>query len=864
MHANVTSDRGGGSGGGSWRLPPDETLQVSDPKEKLDELDYGETHNWKSIIFSLLVIGFVIAGIVTAIYLLGYVDELLYWSGRRMLLDEYLQNDLSPNRLQPTWVSRTKFVFQSDDGGLAVYETTNNSVKTLVTNHTLRQLNIKGYHCSTNLEFVLFKHNVKSVFRKSFTAFYTVYDVTKDHHMPVRLKASLKVQRTRLQYAAWLGNTTSLVIVVDNDIYLKQSPSDEDDIRITNTGKIDLIYNGVPDWLYQEEIFTTPEAIWSSDDGSHLMYVEFNDTQVGTMVYPWFDSGAVMAVHSFGSTSFPESRTVRYPTPGSKNPEVKLWIVDISNTSTIHQYPVTPPITLDGQEVYITSAGWVAGTNHNISVVWMNRAQNKSVISTCSEPDWKCIETHSERAPEDEWLDILPHPIFSPDGDSFLMLASIQETGTEHFTHIKHVTITQQRISVISHGRYEQVAVITNGRHQVLKILAWDTKNHLVYYLGTQDRKPGQQHMYVVKDPLNKDIGKMEPQCITCDIENTLWSSRRLYRNCSYFDVYLSPLSSIATDYRVEHYVLECQGPTLPVAGVHSIKTNILLQELYNTANSTLRQRLDKLALPKKHSFEITLQHGTRAQVQILYPPSWREELRDAAFPVLVEVNGRPGASSITEKFQIDWGTYMSSRNDVIYIRLDVRGSKGQSKQALYRHLGGAEVEDQIDALSHLLSNMNYLDETRVGIWGWGYGGYVTAMVLGAQQPVYKCGVSVSPITDWLFYNSAFTERILGLPNENYKGYVEADATQRARHIPSHSFFLLHGLADSSAPYLHGTQLARALAKAGVIFQYQTYADEGHELSNVLEHVYKSMEHYLKDCLSLDPDDEKTEADSSA
>lgn len=164
---------------------------------------------------------------------------------------------------------------------------------------------------------------------------------------------------------------------------------------------------------------------------------------------------------------------------------------------------------------------------------------------------------------------------------------------------------------------------------QVLKILAWDTKNHLVYYLGTQDRKPGQQHMYVVKDPLNKDNGKwvwwwrwcwlflktnfghfknslrfytrfffsllstssrcywmflmakwrpfnennlthddrMEPQCITCDIDSLLWSSRRLYKNCSYFDVYLCPPSSIATEYRVEHYVLECQGPTLPLAG---------------------------------------------------------------------------------------------------------------------------------------------------------------------------------------------------------------------------------------------------------------------------------------------------------
>lgn len=74
-----------------------------------------------------------------------YVDELLYWSGRRMLLDEYLQGDLTPNRLPPTWVSRTKFVFQSDDGGLAVLDTSNDSVKSLVTNHTLVSVRIFMY-----------------------------------------------------------------------------------------------------------------------------------------------------------------------------------------------------------------------------------------------------------------------------------------------------------------------------------------------------------------------------------------------------------------------------------------------------------------------------------------------------------------------------------------------------------------------------------------------------------------------------------------------------------------------------------------------------------------------------------------------
>ncbi|XP_059617511.1 inactive dipeptidyl peptidase 10 isoform X1 [Phlebotomus argentipes] len=859
MHASTTTDRGGGGGGGSWRLPPDETLQVQDPKSKEEDLAYTqEGHNWRSIIFSLLVIGFVITGIITAIYLLGYVDELLYWSGRRMILDEYIQGDLAPNRLTPTWVTRSKFVFQSDDGGLAVLDTANDSVTTLVTNHTLRQLNVKGYQCTSDLRYVLFKHNVKQVFRSSFTAFYTVYDVTNDHHMPVTLKDSPKVQRTRLQFATWLGNTTALVIVADNDIYLRQSPSDEEDIRLTNTGQTDTIYNGVPDWLYQEEIFSSPEAIWGSSDGTHIMYMSFNDSNVNAMSYPWFSAGPIIA--SSGVTSggiFPETRTIRYPTPGTQNPEIQLWILDVTNITEIQRNRVKPPAALEGQEYYLTSADWVA-PNHQVSVVWITRAQNLSIVSVCIAPNWTCIETHSENAPENEWLDILPHPVFSLDGDSFLMLAGIQETGTEHFTHIKHVTITQQRLSVISHGRYEQVAVITHGKHhhQVLRILAWDMVNHLVYYLGTQDKKPGQKHLYVVKDPVNEDVRRSEPHCITCDLGEVLWSSRYYYSNCTHFEVHMSPTTSISSDVGIEYYILECLGPGLPLSGVHSAETHRLVRILYDT-RPYHTERLQQLALPTSRSYEIPLLHGTRAQVQILLPPSWREELRDAAFPVLVEVNGRPGSLTVSDKFRIDWGTYMSSRNDVVYIRLDVRGSKGQSKSALFRRLGGVEVQDQLSVLKYLLGTLKFLDETRVGVWGWGYGGYVTSMLMGSQQNVFKCGIAVSPITDWLYYNSAFTEKILGPPAENYKNYVEADATQRARHIPSYSFFLLHGLADNTAPYLHGVQLARALTEAGVLFRYQSYADEGHELTGVAEHVYRSMEEYLRDCLILDPDDSK-------
>lgn len=171
---------------------------------------------------------------------------------------------------------------------------------------------------------------------------------------------------------------------------------------------------------------------------------------------------------------------------------------------------------------------------------------------------------------------------------------------------------------------------------------------------------------------------------------------------------------------------------------------------------------------------------------------------------------------------------------------------------------------------SYLLNTHKFLDRTRVGVWGWGYGGYVAAMVLGSNKQVFKCGTAVSPITDWLYYSeysqslafkrfcniiliwwvlydnfsrfsplsppvsnfllvrtqfhdpldSVFTERIMGLPVENYKGYVEADATQRAKNIKSDTFFLIHGLADATAPYHHSIQLARALTNAGTIYRY--------------------------------------------
>ena len=182
--------------------------------------------------------------------------------------------------------------------------------------------------------------------------------------MPLRLHASPKVQQTRLQHAAWLGNTTMLLMISENDIYLRTSPTATEDTRLTDTGIPGVVYNGVPDWLYQEEVLPRPEAIWSSQDGSHILFASFNDTKVTELEFPWF--GTQIGQNSFGGIpttstkrgTFPPSKTIRYPTPGSPNPEVDIWVIDLNNKThfsnvTNSTQPIRmrlkPPPTLDDQ-----------------------------------------------------------------------------------------------------------------------------------------------------------------------------------------------------------------------------------------------------------------------------------------------------------------------------------------------------------------------------------------------------------------------------------------------------------------------------------------------------------------------------------
>ncbi|CAB3386697.1 Hypothetical predicted protein [Cloeon dipterum] len=532
------------------------------------ELVYGgpsEGRNWRGILLSLLVISVVIMGIILAIYTLGYVDELLYWSGRRMDLSEVLGGELRPHRLPSVWLSARHFVFHADDGSLALWSVQTGAITTLVTNHTMRQLDVQGYQVSADRKYVLFRHNVKPVFQHTFTAFYTVYDVFNDHHLPIRLKPGAATH-SRLQFASWVGNTTSLLLVHDNDLYLQRTPIPpaapaKPQVRLTASGVPGEFYNGVPNWLYQEEglLGDSEKAVWSSVDGSRLLFATFNDTGVRLLQVPWM--GPSQGAAGATDATFPSSRTVHYPTPGSSNPDVRLFVLDLEggNQTATTKWEVVPPLELNDTDFYITAAAWVGDSNDFITVTWMNRAQNLSVVTTChQDQNWTCHEVHIERALESSWVDVEPSPVFSADGSSLLLLCPVQEGAADYFTHITHVSLAPpQRLAVISHGR-----------HEVERIVGWHTAAHLVYYLGTSENGPGQRHLYVAPDPglsaasnsldMSLEARRLEPRCLTCRLSQT----EHQYENCTYFSALLSPETG--------HVVIECQGHGTPRAGLHA------------------------------------------------------------------------------------------------------------------------------------------------------------------------------------------------------------------------------------------------------------------------------------------------------
>uniref|UniRef100_A0A8C4MY77 Dipeptidyl peptidase 4 n=1 Tax=Equus asinus asinus TaxID=83772 RepID=A0A8C4MY77_EQUAS len=577
--------------------------------------------------------------------------------------------------------------------------------------------------------------------------------------------------------------------VWNSDIYVKNEPNSSSQ-RITWNGKENVIYNGITDWVYEEEVFSSYSALWWSPNGTFLAYAQFNDTEVPLIEYSFY---------SDESLQYPRTVKIPYPKAGAVNPTVKFFVVNtdtLSPATNATSVQITAPASVLIGDHYLCDVTWV--TTERISLQWLRRIQNYSIMDICdydnSTGRWTCLvaRQHIEMSTTG-WVGRFrpAEPHFTSDGNSFYKIIS-NEAG---YRHICHFQVDKTGCTFLTTGAWEVIGI------EAL------TSDYLYYISNEYKGMPGGRNLYKIQ--LN-DSTKVT--CLSCELKP---------ERCQYFSVSFSE--------EAKYYQLRCSGPGLPLYTLHSSRNDQELRVLED--NSALDKTLQDVQMPSKTLDFIILNETSKY--------------------------GGPCSQKADAVFRLNWATYLASTENIIVASFDGRGSGYQGDKimhAINRRLGTFEVEDQIEAARQFLK-MGFVDDKRVAIWGWSYGGYVTSMVLGAGSGVFKCGIAVAPVSRWEYYDSIYTERYMGLPTpeDNLDHYRNSTVMSRAENFKQVEYLLIHGTADDNVHFQQSAQLSKALVDAGVDFQAMWYTDEDHGIdsSTAHQHIYTHMSHFIQQCFSL-------------
>ena len=236
---------------------------------------------------------------------------------------------------------------------------------------------------------------------------------------------------------------------------------------------------------------------------------------------------------------------------------------------------------------------------------------------------------------------------------------------------------------------------------------------------------------------------------------------------------------------------------------------------------------------------------GQTLYYQLFRPRDFNPAMR---YPAIVSVYGGPGKQDVLDQWSGDSFTQVLTRAGYVVFQLDNRGSahRGTAFQApLHGRLGDAEVADQVLG-ARWLGARPYVDPRRIGVWGWSYGGYLSLMLMFRAPDVFRAGVAGAPVTDWTLYDTHYTERYLGRPQDHPESYAASSALTYAAGLQGH-LLIVHGMADDNVLFTHTTRLVARLQDLGKPFDLMVYPGARHGLLRERDgrHAYATMLRYF-------------------
>lgn len=731
--------------------------------------------------------------------------------------DDFLSNKYRAKVFNGTWYSPNEIQWRDANGDLVLWNVETYQTKPLVTGIP-EGATLMG-NAPNDETLMLLREDNEPVWRHSSIARYFVLDSVTNKIFPIVPKD--EPEGSKIQYANWMPHPTSnrLAYVYKNDILMRPDARKVDeDVVVSADGIVDEVYNGIPDWVYEEEVLATNVAMYYSELGRYIAYAHFDDRAVETFYYQTFGDPNNLTFHQY-----PKEIGLKYPKTGTTNPTLQLRIKDMDNPADNFSVLI-PPAELEAVDHIYTAANWIG--DERLSVIWMNRVQNNSVVTECSVDSrsiWNCVEV-SRLQEENGWLDLFQPPKYSKSGNAFLQIRTVP-MGLMHYFHV---------VKVVTSPSTDEKE-LTGGEVSVTSILGWDETNGIVYYMATGEGEPGARQLYSISDDPDSD----EPAtCITCHL--TMPTSGE---PCKYNSISINP------DFT--RYVQTCLGPNIPEVVERPISAQAEAAYIIE-ANMELRSSVAEVAIPEIIYQEVEIEGGFKAQVEMHMPPNYDSNIK---YPMVVYVYGGPNTQEVDYRWSLGvWGDFLTTNYDIIYTSIDGRGSGYQSAEklfAMYKKMGTVEIDDQISVTKTLIGQYSFIDAERTGIWGWSYGGYFTLMTLARDSAnVFGCGISVAPVTSWLFYDTIYTERYMGLPTaeDNLAGYEEGSAISKVENYRGKSLLVDHGVADDNVHYQQTLMFTEAMQRADVYFQMNSFPDENHGIGGLSRFLYHSHDRFWSEC----------------
>lgn len=585
-------------------------------------------------------------------------------------------------------------------------------------------------------------------------------------------------------YATFSPDGKRVAFVRDNNVYLVDLATMKE-TAVTTTGVRNQLIHGSCDWVYEEE-FEFAQAFFWSPDSRQIAFYSFDESQV-----PEYN------MQEWGKL-YPEDYRYKYPKAGEKNSVVNISSYDVASARTT-KMDVGPVA-----DQYIPRVMWTQ-TPNLLSIRRMNRLQNKLEIlhGDVTTGKTSVALTDTDKA----YVEVTDDDLYYLPGGKQFIFAS-EKDGYRHL--------------YLHDMSGKEVRQLTKGSWEVSSVARVDTKNGLVYFTSTQEA-PMQRHLYRTKLS-GGPVERLGETGAGTDVIN-------LAPDCRYYLNYHS------------------QAGQPQVVSLRDGRTGKLVKTLED--NAKLRQTLSQYNLGTHEFISFKTSDGTQLNGWMIKPANFDPGKK---YPVLMHVYGGPGSQTV--KDDAGGGTAFTNylwhqllaQNGYLVVSVDGRGTGARGaafKKSTYANLGKLETIDQGEGAKYL-ATLPYVDKSRIGIWGWSFGGYMTALAMTKNADLFKMGISVAPVTNWRYYDTVYTERFLKTPQENPGGYDDNSPVQFAKQLKG-KYLLVHGTGDDNVHFQNSIAWVDALIKADKSYQTLYYPNRNHGIygGNTRLHLYRQMTNFV-------------------